>query len=92
MPEASGGDESWKPVLHPDDLQPCIDRWYTCVRTGEVYQLDIGTRTREPARIGGTSDEHCRRNNMGDIVRWFGTSTDIEAIKAENNCGAPTIN
>ena len=25
----------WQPVLHPDDLQNCLDRWSESVRTGQ---------------------------------------------------------
>ena len=35
-----GGDESWKPILHPDDAEPCLEAWYRAVRTGEPYDME----------------------------------------------------
>src|SRR6187399_952271 len=45
-----GGDESWKAVLHPEDVQPCLDAWYRAVRTGERYEMEYRFRDR---RTGG---------------------------------------
>lgn len=30
----------WDPVLHPEDLQRCIDRWTHAVETGEPYDIE----------------------------------------------------
>src|SRR5207237_5531349 len=29
----------WGPVLHPDDLQRCLDLWSEAVRTGQAYEI-----------------------------------------------------
>lgn len=76
------GDESWLPVLHPEDRGPCLEAWRRCVRTGEPYQMEY--RFRFPR-----SDEYRWylgralpvRDEAGVIVRWFGTSTDIHDLK-----------
>ncbi len=39
-PKVGGGDESWNSVLHPDDLQRCLDVWQLAVATGEPYQIE----------------------------------------------------
>ncbi len=79
--QGEGGDESWMPILHPDDVRPCLDRWYACVRTGEDY--DIRYRFRDEAN-GGFRWFLGRalpvRDESGEIVRWFGTCTDIDAL------------
>jgi PAS domain S-box-containing protein len=72
----------WKPVLHPDDLDRCIDRWTRAFTTGEQYEIEY--------RFKRASDGAYRwhlgravpvRNASGEIVRWFGTGTDIEDYK-----------
>jgi PAS domain S-box-containing protein len=82
MPRSAGGDESWKPVLHPDDVQRCLERWYTSVGTGEIYQIEYRFRN---ASTGAYRWHLGRalpvRDESGAIVRWFGTSTDIEEQK-----------
>ncbi|MEO7558330.1 MAG: EAL domain-containing protein [Gammaproteobacteria bacterium] len=77
-----GGDQSWKPILHPDDLQPCLDTWYRAVESGEPYQIEY--RFKEHA----TGDYRWHlghalpiKDNAGNIVQWLGTSTDIDKLK-----------
>lgn len=72
----------WSPVLHPEDLQMCIDRWTHAVATGEPYEIEY--------RFKRASDGQYRwhlgraiplRNQDGSISKWFGTCTDIEDQK-----------
>ncbi|HWI59936.1 MAG TPA: PAS domain S-box protein, partial [Bacillota bacterium] len=76
------GDESWLPVLHPEERQRCLDVWYESVRTGQPYEIEY--RFKFPG--AGEYRWHLGRalpvrNEQGDIVRWFGTSTDIHELK-----------
>jgi len=72
----------WEQVLHPDDLEPCIERWKRCVETGEVYEVEY--------RFRRASDGQYRwhlgrslplRSESGEIIKWFGTCTDIDDRK-----------
>lgn len=72
----------WEPVLHPDDVQKCIDVWSESVRTGNEYNIEY--------RFRRASDGQYRwflgraiplRNENGQIVKWFGSSTDIHDQK-----------
>ncbi|MDQ6829340.1 MAG: PAS domain S-box protein [Gemmatimonadota bacterium] len=72
----------WGPVLHPDDLQPTIDRWTQAFTTGEPYEIEY--------RFKRASDGVYRwhlgrglpvRGVDGNIVKWLGTCTDIEDQK-----------
>lgn len=69
----------WAPVIHPDDLQPCIDRWTQAFTTGEPYEIEY--------RFKRASDGSYRwhlgraipfRSEAGTIVKWLGTGTDID--------------
>jgi PAS domain S-box-containing protein len=71
-----------EPMLHPEDVQKCIDRWTSSFTTGEPYQIEY--------RLKRASDGTYRwflgralaiRNERGQITRWFGTSTDIDDQK-----------
>lgn len=76
------GDQSWLPILHPEDRQKCLDVWYESVRTGKPYYIEY--RFKFPDRdeyrwhIGRALPV---RDEEGNIVRWFGTSTDIHELK-----------
>ena len=74
----------WGPVLHPDDLQNCIRVWGHSVATGEPLEIEY--------RFRRASDDTYRwhlgravplRDEHGAIVKWLGTSTDIDDYKAE---------
>ena len=72
----------WAPVLHPDDLQHCVDVWKHSVDTGEPYEIEY--------RFRRASDRSYRwhlgralpvRDANGTILKWFGTCTDIQDQK-----------
>jgi nitrogen fixation negative regulator NifL len=80
--EGQTGEESWLPVLHPEDRQRCMEAWYKSVRSGEPYQVEY--RFMDPR--SGTYRWHLgralpARNKRGEILRWYGTSTDIDDLK-----------
>lgn len=68
----------WGPVLHPDDLQKCVDRWTEAFTTGVPYEIQY--------RFRRASDGVYRwhlgralpvRGAKGEILKWIGTCTDI---------------
>ncbi|MBV9848635.1 MAG: PAS domain S-box protein [Armatimonadetes bacterium] len=83
----------WEPVLHPDDLPPCIDRWTQAVRSGEAYEIEY----RLKRASDGTYRWHLGRafplrDALGVIVQWVGTCTDIDDQKrAEEALQAATV-
>ncbi len=44
--EGRSGDESWLPILHPDDVQRSQDSWYEAVRSGDPYQIEYRFKDR----------------------------------------------
>jgi len=71
----------WTVIVHPDDLAVCLAKWETALRTGDPYDVEYRLR----ARDGTFRWFLCRgkpiRNSGGEIVKWFGTCTDIENQK-----------
>ena len=73
----------WKPVVHPDDLQLCIDKWAQAYRSGDDYQVEY----RFKRALDGMYRWHLGRarpvrDGDGNIVKWFGTCTDIHDQKS----------
>jgi PAS domain S-box-containing protein len=71
--------EGWQTVLHPDDVLPAAERWNRSLRMGETYEIE--SRFRRSA--DGAYRWHLiralpMRDYCGGIVKWFGTSTDID--------------
>ncbi len=77
------GDQSWIPILHPDDVQLCTDSWYHSVKTGEPYQIEYRFKDQASGQYRWFLGKALPiRDSQGVITKWFGTCTDIQAIKA----------
>lgn len=75
-------DWGWQPVLHPDDLRNCLDRWTRAVRTGGDYEIEYRfKRASDGAYRWHLGRAFPRRNPQGEIVQWVGTCTDIHDQK-----------
>ncbi len=69
----------WAPVLHPDDLQPCIDKWKKALSTGEIYEIEYRfKRAADGAYRWHLGRATPLRDEAGAIIKWFGTGTDID--------------
>jgi PAS domain S-box-containing protein len=72
----------WTQALHPDDVQPTIDRWTRSLESGEAYEMEY----RWKRASDGVYRWHLARglplkDLNGHIIKWVGTSTDIEDQK-----------
>src|SRR5262245_34191994 len=76
------GQQSWEPILHPDDVQRCVDTYFSCIKDEKPYQIEYRFKDR---MTGGYRWFMGRalpiRDEEGRIVRWFGTCTDIDDVK-----------
>lgn len=79
------GFNDWSQVIHPDDLEETFRCWNHAVTTGEQYEV----RYRWLHKPTGTwrwllGRALPMRNEGGGIVRWYGTSMDIDdVVRAE---------
>jgi PAS domain S-box-containing protein len=87
LPRGMGGDESWKSILHPEDVQKCLDVWYASVHSGNSYDIEYRLKEQKTGRhrwhLGRALPV---KDSAGTILRWIGTCTDIDDQKrAEEN-------
>lgn len=72
----------WQPVIHPDDLPNCLERWTRAVETGELYEIEYRFRRASDGsyrwHLGRATPVRDADNR---IVKWFGTGTDIHEHK-----------
>jgi PAS domain S-box-containing protein len=70
------------PFLHPDDISHSERAWQHAIKTGKPYQIEYRFKDfkREDYRwfLGRAVPV---RDEKGKITKWYGTSTDIDAIK-----------
>ena len=82
MPRGVTGDESWTPILHPDDLEECLDRWRESVQSGEPYETEYRFKDiRDGKYRWHLGRALAVRDDSAKIVHWFGTCTDIDDRK-----------
>jgi PAS domain S-box-containing protein len=43
-PDAEIIGDNWQQVIHPDDLEACLELWHKSLRTGEVYEVEFRLR------------------------------------------------
>jgi diguanylate cyclase (GGDEF)-like protein/PAS domain S-box-containing protein len=70
--------EGWQKMIHPDDLDECLDRWRRSIATGEYYVTDFRLRRHDGEYRWFAARATPGRDGDGKIVKWFGTNTDID--------------
>src|SRR5882762_4751789 len=71
----------WTAAIHPDDLQALIDRWNVIRGTGECLGVEARIRRHDGEYRWFLFHTQSVRDAAGEIVRWYGSATDIEERK-----------
>lgn len=79
--QVAGYNWDWQPVLHPEDRQRTVDAWKKAVQTGELYECEHRIRRVDGEFCWFLSRGLPLRNSQGQIIKWFGTATDIHEQK-----------
>jgi PAS domain S-box-containing protein len=67
----------WRPVLDRAELREVIERWKSCLKTGEPLDMVFRLRGADGAFRPFLTRVMPVRDREGKVARWFGTSTDI---------------
>ncbi|GHO45574.1 PAS domain S-box protein [Ktedonospora formicarum] len=76
------GDDIWRKYIHPDDIERTLALRHKLLRTGKIYDNEYRI-------LDGRTGEYRWylvralpiHNENGEIVKWFGTGTDIDDQK-----------
>jgi PAS domain S-box-containing protein len=68
----------WGSVVHPDDLTRYIGDWQAAVATGEPMESEARVRRADGEYRWLLVRNVPLRNELGNIVNWYGTAIDIE--------------
>lgn len=68
-------------VVHSDDLAECLRRWESAIRTGTFYEMEFRLRRHDGVYRWHRACAAPGRDEKGNIIRWFGTNTDIDDQK-----------
>ena len=73
----------WQEAAHPEDLERNVEKWHASLAAGEPFEDEV--------RYRRAADGHYRwflsravplRDGRGKILKWYGTSTDLEDRKS----------
>jgi len=71
----------WQVAFHPEDLPPLMEKWKKMLVSGEAGEQEARLRRHDRVYRWFLIRAQALRNDSGKIVRWYGTSTDIEDLK-----------
>ncbi len=78
-------DTGWAFVLHPDDYDNAWKTWNHSLRTGELYEIEYRMRRADGEYRWLLVRAMPLRNEVDEIIRWFGTCTDVHDQKLAND-------
>jgi PAS domain S-box-containing protein len=71
----------WLEYVHPDDKEEATADWTRCVESGANYEAEYRMRSRDSLYRWFRARAIPIRSENGEIVRWYGTCSDIHDSK-----------
>ncbi|MBW4443332.1 MAG: PAS domain S-box protein [Plectolyngbya sp. WJT66-NPBG17] len=76
-------DLDWLEIIHPDDRDRTRDRWLASVTSGNFYEIEYRFRCFDGTYHWFLGQGVPFRDEQGQVVKWFGTCTDIDSQKQD---------
>jgi PAS domain S-box-containing protein len=74
-------DWGWTAAVHPDDLNRLTDYWRSILASGEPGEIEARLRRFDGEYRWFLFRAEPLRDDLGNIIRWYGTTVDIEERK-----------
>ena len=71
----------WGSVVHPDDLARYVEKWSAALAAGEPTESEVRLRRPDGTYRWWLTRTVPLRDELGNIVKWYGTAIDIEDRK-----------
>ncbi len=81
VPVGTTDGPAWSNVLHPEDAPAAAAHWQSCVQAGIFYEIEYRVRTHDGRYAWVLARGVPKRDDQGNILRWYGTCTDIDDRK-----------
>lgn len=81
VPEGSTDGEGWNGMFHEEDRERAWATWRQSLQTGEAYQVEYRLRHHSGVYRWVLGRALPIRDDSGEIIRWYGTCTDIHDTK-----------
>jgi PAS domain S-box-containing protein len=69
---------NWTVFVHPEEVGGILTKWRDCLTTGEIFQYETRVRRANGEYRWMFHRKVPLRDANGDIVKWYGSSLDIE--------------
>jgi PAS domain S-box-containing protein len=68
----------WTETVHPEDVTAIVQKWHAALASGEPFEIESRVRRADGSYRALLHRKLPLRDEHGNIVKWFGSSTDIE--------------
>jgi PAS domain S-box-containing protein len=72
---------NWTAFVHPEDVEGIVAKWRACLATGEIFEDETRVRSANGEYRWMFHRKVPLRDANGNIVKWYGSSLDIEERK-----------
>jgi hypothetical protein len=80
--KAGGGEGmKWLDIVHPEDRQRTMDLWLKACSSNDLFTVEHRMRRHDGTYRWFLSRAKPLHDENGKVLKWFGTSTDIESQK-----------
>ena len=73
---------NWTAFIHPEDVDGIVAQWRACLATGEIFEYETRVRRANGEYRWMYHHKAPLRNERGNIVKWYGSSLDIDERKS----------
>jgi PAS domain S-box-containing protein len=81
IPEQDQLGYGWAERVHPDDRATLLRTWQHAVETGGYFDVEFRIRRADGDHRWFKTRATPMRDAAGQVIKWFGTNTDVEAHK-----------
>jgi formate hydrogenlyase transcriptional activator len=79
LEDVCGG--GWTESIHPEDVAAIVQKWHAALATGEPFEMEARVRCADGSYRAFLHRKVPLRDEHGNVVKWFGSSVDIEDRK-----------
>jgi PAS domain S-box-containing protein len=72
---------NWRAFIHPEDVDGIVSQWLACLESGAVFEYETRVRRADGEYRWMFHRKEPLRDERGTIVKWYGSSMDIEERK-----------
>jgi len=72
---------NWRDYIHPEDVDGIVAKWLACLASGDVFEYETRVRRSDGEYRWMFHRKVALRDERGNIVKWYGSSLDIEERK-----------